>query len=244
MLNEDASIERSVWIGSILEKIYKAASDEQKLSIEQWAAKRLEAPTEERTTDWLTRQLDFFRILPVAAELQKELYQAYVSSNMLPLAELVLRQQRMAPGATPEQIAGSLAQQAIMIQKNAPEDAAKLFKQINRLYPGVACCDGKTADEYVKSLGDSSPVYKEYSFNLQWPQNEIDVALSKDKRQAIIQTGSDNKKQFFNENAFLDGETIRKISSSQQTLFLFDRYGRNKAVITPEKNSQQSRYVY
>ncbi|MBQ3351465.1 MAG: PQQ-like beta-propeller repeat protein [Thermoguttaceae bacterium] len=244
LINEDASIERSVWIGSILEKIYKSASDEQKLSIEQWAAKRLEAPAEERTTDWLTRQLDFFRILPVAAELQKELYQAYVSSNMLPLAELVLRQQRMAPGATPEQIAGSLAQQAIMIQKSAPEDAAKLFKQINRLYPGVACCDGKTADEYVKSLGDSSPVYKEYSFNFQWPQNEIDVALSKDKRQAIIQTGSDNKKQFFNENAFLDGETIRKISSSQQTLFLFDRYGRNKAVITPEKNSQQSRYVY
>ena len=244
MINEDISIERNVWIGSILEKIYKAASDEQKLSIEQWAAKRLEAPAEERTTQWLTRQLDFFRVLPVAAELQKELYQSYVSSNMLPLAELVLRQQRMAPGATPEQIAGSLAQQAIMIQKSAPEDAAKLFKQINRLYPAIACCDGKTADEYVKSLGDSSPVYKEYSFNLQWPQNEIDVALSKDKRQAIIQTGSDNKKQFFNENAFLDGETIRKISSSQQTLLLFDRYGRNKAVMTPDKNSQQARFVY
>ncbi len=238
------SADRGIWVGTVLEKIYKAAADEQKLAVEQWAAKRLDVPKEKRTINWLTHQLDFFRVLPVAAELQKELYQAYVSSNMLSQAELVLRQQRLKSEATPEQIAAAWADQALLIQKCAPEDSAKVFKQLNSLYPKVACCNGKTADEYVKSLGESSPVFKEYSQNSKWPQNEVDVALNKETRQSIIQTGSDNKKLFFNENVFLDGSTVRRSANTRQNLMVFDRFGRNRMTLSPDQITQSGRIIY
>ena len=238
------SADRSVWIGSVLEKVYKTASDEQKSAVEQWAAKRLDVPKTERTINWLTHQLDFFRVLPAASELQKELYQAYVNSNMLPQAELVLRQQRLDCEANPERIAAAWAEQALLIQKCAPEDSAKIFKRLNSLYPNVACCNGKTADEYVKSLGESSPVYKEYSQNSQWPQNEIDIAINKETRQSIIQTGSDNKKLFANENVFLDGSTVRRSSNTRQNLMVFDRFGRNRMTLSPDLITQSGRIIY
>lgn len=238
------SADRGVWIGAVLEKVYKAASDEQKSAVDQWAAKRLDVPKEERSINWLTRQLDFFRVLPAASELKKELYQAYVSSNMLPLAELVLRQQKMDSDATPEQIAAAWAEQALLIQKNAPEDSAKVFKTINRLYPDIACCNGKTADEYVKSLGESSPVYKEYAQNSKWSQNEVGISHNKETRQSIIQTGSDSKKLFFNENVFLDGSTVRRSSNTRQNLVLFDRFGRNIMTMSPDQVVQQGRIIY
>ena len=238
------SVDRGVWIGAVLENVYKAASDEQKSAVDQWAAKRLDVPKEKRSINWLTCQLDFFRVLPVAAELQKELYQAYVNSNMLPQAELVLRQQKMNSGVTPEQIAAAWADQAMLLQKCAPADSAKVFKQINRLYPNVACCNGKTADEYVKSLGESSPVYKEYAQNSTWLQNEVGIALNKESRQSIIQTGSDNKKLFFNENVFLDGSTVRRSSNTRQNLVLFDRFGRNVMTMSPDQIAQSGRIIY
>ncbi len=243
-VNENHSLDRGVWIGLVIEKMYKSASEEQKRFIEQWAAKRLDAPKEERTADWLTRQLDFFRVLPVASELQKELYQTYVASNSFPQAELVLRQQRLESDATTEQTAELLAQQAMLIQKCAPEDSAKLFKEINRLYPNIACCNGKTADEYVKSLGESSPVYKEYSFIVEWPQNVIGVALNKETRQSIIQTGTDNKKLFFNENVFLDGSTVRRGSNTRQNLIMYDRFGRNILSLSLDPIFQSNRISY
>ena len=243
LLNDNMSIERNVWIGAVLEKIYNAASEEQKRSVEQWALQRLDVPKEVRRSEWLERQLDFFRVLPIAAQLRKELYQQYVSSNSLAKAELVLRQERQASGASDELIAASWAEQALLIQKVSPEDSAKIFKLINRLYPEVPCCQDKTADAYVKSLGDSSPVYKAYSYNPQWPNNEIHFAINKVDRQTI-QSGSDIKKHFINENVFLDGSMIRRNVNQQQSSILSDKYGRNIKLLSPDRTAQPGRIYF
>lgn len=242
LLYENLLIERNVWIGSILEKVYMTASEEQKRFVEQWAAKRLDVPNEQRRTKWLERQLDFFRALPIAAQLRKELYQQYVSSNSLVKAELLLRQQRQESASSPEIIAASWAEQALLIQKYAPEDSAKIFKLINRLYPEIPCCQDKTADAYVKSLGDSSPVYKAYSYNPQWPGNELHFAVNKVERQTI-QSGSDHKKQFVNENLFLDGSIVNRSSNQQQNLILRDKYGRITKRLSPDRTAQPGRII-
>lgn len=227
-IDADLTIDRSVWIGTMLAKIYNSASDEHKKLIDQMIEKHLDVEPDKRTTAWLLSQIDFFPLPTVMPKLLDELYQKYLDTNDLARAELVLRQIRSNSQSNPEDIAALWAKQAIALQKTAPADAAKAFKLINQLYPNAACCDGKTAQEYVQSLGESSPINKAYSFNPVWPQGEISLFIKEDTNRDLMSHYTNSKKLFANENVFFDGAVIRKNLGSQkaQTYDMYDDYGK------------------
>ena len=227
-IDADLTIDRSVWIGTMLAKIYNSASDEHKKLIDQMIEKHLDVEPDKRTTAWLLSQIDFFPLPTVLPKLLDELYQKYLDTNDLARAELVLRQIRSNSQSNPEDIAALWAKQAIALQKTAPADAAKAFKLINQLYPNAACCDGKTAQEYVQSLGESSPINKAYSFNPVWPQGEISLFIKEDTNRDLMSHYTNSKKLFANENVFFDGAVIRKNLGSQkvQTFDMYDDYGK------------------
>ena len=129
------------------------------------------------SADDLQRFLDWFGNQPAAQSAPADLVRRLTAAGRLLDAEMALW--RGAPSAEPSGL-GTAAAEVLALYRRAAnrEDLASSYEWLARQFPELACCEGKTAKQWLESLPAEDPVRKRVEVDRSWPIGKVETATT------------------------------------------------------------------
>ncbi len=172
VVNNQLSVRRDRWVRARLERLYSAASGDERTKFDAAVTERLSKALGAKQAKELRRFLAFFGFHPAADEAREQLFAQLGGQESWIERESLLDQLQRSPD--PARRRAAIAQMgAFLNDANKYDEAAVFYRRLEREFPDEVCMSGKTGKQLVESLPAESPLKRAVADAAAWPEGSV-----------------------------------------------------------------------